>query len=246
VSKVKKNKKDDEKKDERKCLNLKKLMEEKLKDLTDLKSRLASLAKEEASKQLKKAIKNTEAENLLTLIENIKKEYEQVKELYEKCIMELSVQKTTLLYLYKPQEKKVLLAMKKRGFGTGKWNGVGGKLDKGEIITEALVRETKEEIDVVINKNDLAQVATLNFGFKDNQDWNQQVHAFIIEKWKGEPKETEEMIPRWYPIKKLPYENMWVDDVHWLPLVFEGKKINASFNFDKTGDKILNMKIEKI
>ncbi|OGI65231.1 hypothetical protein A3A95_03730 [Candidatus Nomurabacteria bacterium RIFCSPLOWO2_01_FULL_39_18] len=136
--------------------------------------------------------------------------------------------------------------MKKRRFGTGKWNGIGGKLKRGEIIAEALVRETKEEINVVISGDDLVQVATLNFSFKDNPDWDQQVHAFIIEKWKGEPKETEEMSPRWYPIKKLPFEDMWIDDIHWLPLVLEGKKINASFNFDKTGDKILNMKVEEI
>lgn len=31
----------------------------------------------------------------------------------------------------------VLLGMKKRGFGAGKWNGFGGKVQPGETIEEA-------------------------------------------------------------------------------------------------------------
>lgn len=34
----------------------------------------------------------------------------------------------------------VLLGMKKRGFGAGKWNGFGGKVQPGETIEEAARR----------------------------------------------------------------------------------------------------------
>jgi 8-oxo-dGTP pyrophosphatase MutT (NUDIX family) len=44
----------------------------------------------------------------------------------------------TLLFLHKPDEQKILLAMKKRGFGEGKWNGVGGKREPGESIEGAV------------------------------------------------------------------------------------------------------------
>ena len=50
----------------------------------------------------------------------------------------------TVVFLIR--ENQVLLAMKKRGFGEGKWNGVGGKLDPGETVEQALVRECQEEI----------------------------------------------------------------------------------------------------
>ncbi len=136
--------------------------------------------------------------------------------------------------------------MKKRGFGAGKWNGVGGKLDIGETIKEALVRETREEIRVQIEPKDLHQVATINFSFQDNSDWNQEVHVFFIEKWQGEPIETEEMAPKWYSINKVPYENMWIDDIHWLPQVLEGKKVNASFTFSTEGKEIIEKKVEII
>lgn len=156
------------------------------------------------------------------------------------------MKKTTLLFLYKPKEQKILLAMKKRSFGKGKWNGVGGKLNEEETIKEALVRETREEINIVVNQDDLTQVATLNFSFKNNPDWNQQSHVFFTEKWSGEPSESEEMNPKWYSTDSLPFENMWVDDIHWLPLVLKGKKINANFLFNETGDKIIDMAINEV
>ena len=36
--------------------------------------------------------------------------------------------------------KQVLLGMKKRGFGKGKWNGFGGKVQDGEEILDAARR----------------------------------------------------------------------------------------------------------
>lgn len=43
---------------------------------------------------------------------------------------------------------RLLLGLKKRGFGQGKWNGFGGKLDEGESPRQAAIREMKEESDV--------------------------------------------------------------------------------------------------
>lgn len=136
--------------------------------------------------------------------------------------------------------------MKKRSFGKGKWNGVGGKLLPEETVEEAIIREVKEEIDVVLNKNDLIKVATLDFNFKNNSDWNQQTHVFFVEKWEGEPKESEEMNPKWHYVDSLPFENMWVDDIHWLPRVLKGEKLIANFTFNDLGNEILEMKIENI
>ena len=53
---------------------------------------------------------------------------------------------TTLLFLRRGNE--ILLARKKRGFGKGKYNGVGGKLKKGESPEMAMVREAREEISI--------------------------------------------------------------------------------------------------
>lgn len=39
-------------------------------------------------------------------------------------------------------QQRVLLGMKKRGFGQGLWNGFGGKVEEGETIKEAAKRLT--------------------------------------------------------------------------------------------------------
>ena len=54
----------------------------------------------------------------------------------------------TLLFLIDKENSTVLLAMKKRGFGVGKWNGVGGKVERGEAIGDAVLREAKEEMGI--------------------------------------------------------------------------------------------------
>lgn len=41
------------------------------------------------------------------------------------------------------QPGRVLLGMKKRGFGAGKWNGFGGKVQPGETIEDAARRYIK-------------------------------------------------------------------------------------------------------
>ncbi len=50
-------------------------------------------------------------------------------------------------------------------------------------------------------------------------DWNQSCHVFVADVWRGKPKESEEMRPEWFPVEKLPFEQMWADDPVWLPLV---------------------------
>jgi 8-oxo-dGTP pyrophosphatase MutT (NUDIX family) len=52
----------------------------------------------------------------------------------------------TIMFLRR--EGELLLAMKKRGFGQGKWNGAGGKAEPGETPLQAAIRETEEEIGV--------------------------------------------------------------------------------------------------
>lgn len=50
----------------------------------------------------------------------------------------LSSKLLTLVLVVQPG--RVLLGLKKRGFGVGKWNGFGGKVQPGETIEDAAVR----------------------------------------------------------------------------------------------------------
>jgi ADP-ribose pyrophosphatase YjhB (NUDIX family) len=124
---------------------------------------------------------------------------------------------------------KLLLGMKKKGFGAGKWNGFGGKVENGETIEAAAVRELREESGLMVE--DVKKSAVLTFKFPHKPEWDQIVHVFTADAWAGTPMETEEMKPEWFDIDKIPVDKMWTDDPHWLPHVLAGKFVTATFVF---------------
>lgn len=137
---------------------------------------------------------------------------------------------TTLCILRK--EDKILLALKKRGFGCGKYNGVGGKLEGTETPEEAMLRETKEEINVIPTEYEKMGVVEF-YEYYNGEKQNLIFHLYVASKWDGEESETDEMKPFWFAIDEIPYDDMFKDDTYWLPLILEGKKINAKFEFDE-------------
>lgn len=148
----------------------------------------------------------------------------------------------TILFLLK--DDQILLAMKKRGFGEGRYNGVGGKVEPDETLEQAVVRECQEEIGVT--PVEFSKVAEIIFdeqhkGVKERL----QVHVFISKYWQGRPVETEEMAPKWFKTTEIPYEQMWADDPYWLPQVLEGKLLKCEFHLDKK-DKVFQQSVQII
>jgi 8-oxo-dGTP pyrophosphatase MutT (NUDIX family) len=150
-----------------------------------------------------------------------------------------NLRQATLCFLI--EGERVLLAMKKKGFGAGKWNGVGGKVEQGESIEEAAVREAQEEVGVT--PKSMKKAAELEFYFQgdDNRQSpnDQKVTVYIADDWEGEPSESDEMAPKWHRKDGLPLNSMWQDDSFWLPNVLSGKFVEALFLFDKN-DKLLD------
>jgi len=138
--------------------------------------------------------------------------------------------------------------MKKRGFGAGRWNGFGGKIELGETISEAAERELFEEANIVADN--LEEFGILNFKFVD-QTPDLEVHIFRANSFSGELMETEEMRPQWFKIDEIPYDKMWADDIFWLPLLIKGEKFKGEFTFDKPSSaeyagKIISQKLDII
>jgi mutator protein MutT len=129
---------------------------------------------------------------------------------------------------------EILLGRKKQhhaaAFGVGKLDCFGGKLEPGETVEQAAVRECHEESGVLPTK--LTKVAVLNW----LDDYNMIGHVFLCSEWQGEPTETAEMRPEWFNQSELPYSEMWDDDIFWLPAVLAGKKVRASFKFRSADD----------
>lgn len=74
------------------------------------------------------------------------------------------MRQTTLVFVFN-EKNQILLAMKKRGFGEGKWNGAGGKVEEGETIVQAASRELMEETGINIAPDKLEARGVLHFHF---------------------------------------------------------------------------------
>ena len=135
---------------------------------------------------------------------------------------------TTLCYPVR--DGQVLLGMKKRGFGMGKWNGPGGKVEAGETPIAACIREVREEVG--LDALTLEDRGIIEFLWEEKPEWNTECHIFVATQFEGEPVETEELLSKWFPIPDVPYADMWDDDPVWLPRVLSGGNVSLRFYFD--------------
>lgn len=140
---------------------------------------------------------------------------------------------TTLCYIIN-DNSEVLLIMKKRGFGAGKYNGPGGKVKAGEDPRQAAVREIKEEVGLEIA--DPKELGFIEFVWpKGKEDWNQRCHIYLTRNFSGAPCESEECRPQWFALDRIPYDQMWDDDQYWYPDALAGREVKKRFYFDEAG-----------
>lgn len=135
-------------------------------------------------------------------------------------------EKAVLLFLREGSD--VLLILKKRGLGTGKINGPGGRVEAGESWEDAARRETEEETG--LRPETLRPAASLAFQFTDG--YSLDVRVFTAAGWTGTLRACDEADPFWQPADRLPWARMWADDALWLPPVLEGRGVEARFLFD--------------
>ncbi|KAH7820023.1 putative 7,8-dihydro-8-oxoguanine triphosphatase-like protein [Monocercomonoides exilis] len=140
----------------------------------------------------------------------------------------------TLAFVFKDDCSQVLLGLKKGGFGKGFWNGFGGKLQAGETIVQAAVRELAEESGIKKKETDLQKRGIIMFEFKSalKPSWFFEVHIYSTTDNDEEIVESEEMKPEWFSVSKIPFESMWEDDRFWLPCVLRGGCIMGFYPYD--------------
>ncbi|KPP69871.1 7,8-dihydro-8-oxoguanine triphosphatase-like, partial [Scleropages formosus] len=139
------------------------------------------------------------------------------------------------------QPGRVLLGLKKRGFGAGRWNGFGGKVQPGETIEQAAKRELLEESGLTVDTLD--KIGNIKFEFVGETEIL-DVHIFRTDTFTGYPTESDEMSPAWFDCDKIPFDQMWPDDKLWFPFMLQRKKFLAYFKF-QGHDLILEQKIEE-
>jgi 8-oxo-dGTP diphosphatase len=129
----------------------------------------------------------------------------------------------TLGYVFSPDGRQVLLIHRNRRPEDphfGKYNGLGGKLERGEDIVCGLRREMREEAGIECEKLTLCgTISWPGFG-KQGEDWFGFI--FRIDAWKGQPlTENAEGTLEWVEVERLLHLPLWEGDRYFLPHVLE-------------------------
>ena len=130
----------------------------------------------------------------------------------------------TLGYILSKDKKQVLMVhrlFKENDDHLGKYNGLGGKMDRNEDIATCMKREILEESNLIVKAMELrGTVNWTNFG-KNGEDWLGFI--FLITDFEGTcALESPEGPLEWIELEKIYSLPMWEGDHHILPLIFDG------------------------
>ena len=129
---------------------------------------------------------------------------------------------TTLAFVLSPDGEQVLMChriARSDDEQLGKWNGLGGKLEADEDVVACIIRELREEAQIVPTALRLrGTISWPGFGSDGSDHFG---FIFVVDSFTGEPPDhNEEGVLVWQPISALDELPMWEGDRHFLPLVF--------------------------
>lgn len=137
-----------------------------------------------------------------------------------------------------PHGREVLLGEKLTGLGRGRLVGPGGKVEAGESILNAAIRELYEEVGLIAQPPHLIPIASISYPFPTRPHLSQRSHAFLLEQFDGEVRASEELLPQWFPLVQIPFERMWSDASLWLPQALEQRFQRATITIGDDDDVI--------
>ncbi len=129
----------------------------------------------------------------------------------------------TLGYVLSPDRKRVLLVHRNARPGDlhlGKYNGLGGKMERDEDVAACMRRELREEAGIEARSMQLR--GTLSWpGFgKNGEDW--LGFLFLVTAFEGmPPPRNAEGTLEWIELDRIAELPLWDGDRHFLPLVFD-------------------------
>lgn len=137
----------------------------------------------------------------------------------------------TLCYVKDKKNKKILMLhriKKKNDVHEGKWNGLGGKFEKGESPEDCVIREVKEESGLTIKSLELKGFITFP-DFDGKNDWH--VFVFVADKFSGKLIDSNEGRLEWISYGKLLSLNLWEGDKIFIKWLNQKKFFSAKFNY---------------
>ncbi len=147
---------------------------------------------------------------------------------------------TTVCYIEKSGRYLMLHRTKKKNdTNSGKWIGIGGKIEKGETPAECIMREVKEETGLLLIKPLYRGI----IHFVSDVFESETMHLFTADEFEGSITECDEGDLKWIDKRKLSEYPMWEGDALFLKQIEE----NSDF-FELTliykGDKLSSHKLK--
>lgn len=129
----------------------------------------------------------------------------------------------TLGYVLSPDGRSVLMVHRTARPGDphiGKYNGLGGKIERDEDVVAGMRRELSEEASIdVISMRLRGTISWPGFG-RAGEDWFGFI--FLVDAWRGSPPSAnDEGTLEWVEIDTILDLPLWEGDRHFLPLVFD-------------------------
>lgn len=134
-------------------------------------------------------------------------------------------------FMFNSAHKEVVLIQKiKPEYLRGLWNGVGGKVEPGELRVDAMVREFEEETGCATQERYWHQIAKMN-GCTEGQQFC--VHFFMTDTPGSQPpKTTEQELVRSWKVERLPMA--LAPHLSWLiPMALDLRGKHANFVFEE-------------
>lgn len=130
------------------------------------------------------------------------------------------------LGLKKPRQ----LQREREPLGVGLWNGFGGLQKPGEPIEVTAKRETEQESGLEVLELKRCGLVLIRHDYDEAEV---ELHFFLVTKFQGIAKESDEMIPKWFGWGEFPYDQMWPNDRYTLPLFLFGLRCVALFTINQ-------------
>jgi 8-oxo-dGTP diphosphatase len=130
---------------------------------------------------------------------------------------------------YRNDGEVLLLQRQNTGFEDGKWSVVAGRMDGGEEVISAAIREAWEESGVEISPNEIKIVGVMH---RKNRDSEWIDFFLIVNSWTGqitnaEPHKCAQL--KWFHLNDLPdnmisyiklaveknHNEMWFESIGW-------------------------------
>lgn len=146
---------------------------------------------------------------------------------------------STLCYIEQDGKYLMLHRIKKNhDVNHGKWIGVGGKFEAGEMPEECLLREVKEETGLTLLHYKFRGILTF-----ESEGWESEyIHLYTADKFEGVLTECTEGELKWIEKEKLGELSLWEGDRIFLKLL-EETDAPFSLKLSYVGDELVNTKL---